>query len=138
MAYLDLEGLKHLGQRLGAVFVRKDQLANNLTTTEEGFALDARQGKALQNAVNGKVGMIDGFATLGASFWTAEGDGYTCSMFHPDVTANNAIIVSAAPASYRDYCDCGVFCSHQAARQLGFTAAVKPTMDLQVNIMILE
>ena len=60
MAYLDLEGLKHLGQRLGAVFVRKDQLANNLTTTEEGFALDARQGKALQNAVNGKVGMTTG------------------------------------------------------------------------------
>lgn len=34
------------------------KIANNLVTTEEGYALDARQGKALSDAVNNKARMI--------------------------------------------------------------------------------
>ena len=55
MAFLDLEGLKRIGQRLDTLFLRKASVANNLTTTSAGKALDARQGKALKDAINGKT-----------------------------------------------------------------------------------
>ena len=137
MAYLDLEGLKHLGQRLGAVFVRKDQLANNLTTTEEGFALDARQGKALQDAVNGKVGMTTGTANLTTSGWSASDSSYVQTVSFSGVTASSTVIVVAAPASHTAYANNMVYCSSQSSGKLTFTATVKPTVSLSVNVMIL-
>ena len=53
MAYLDETGLSHLWGKITNKFLAKSNVANNLTTTSEGYALDARQGVALMNAISG-------------------------------------------------------------------------------------
>lgn len=138
MAFLDLEGLKHLGQRLGAVFVRKDQLVNHLTAIEEGFALDARQGKALQDAINGKAAMAQGTLTLSSDSWSSSDGAYVQTVSYAGAKANNALIVAAAPSSYKTYAENMVYCNAQAEGSLTFTATVKPTSNLTVNILSLE
>jgi len=55
MAYLDQQGLARLWVGLKNRILLKTQVANNLTTTAEGYALDARQGKALNDAVGKKL-----------------------------------------------------------------------------------
>ena len=53
MAFLDETGLAHLWSKTTNKFLAKSNVANNLTTTSEGYALDARQGAALMNAISG-------------------------------------------------------------------------------------
>ena len=53
MAFLDETGLSHLWDKITNKFLAKSNVANNLTTTSEGYALDARQGVALMNAISG-------------------------------------------------------------------------------------
>ena len=52
MAFLDETGLTHLWGKITGKFLAKSNVANNLTTTAEGYALDARQGVTLMNAIN--------------------------------------------------------------------------------------
>lgn len=52
------------------------------------------------------------------------------------VTADNAIIVCAAPASLTAYGEAGVYCSAQAAEELTFTCTETPSADLIVNILM--
>ena len=52
MAFLDETGLTHLWGKITGKFLAKANVANNLTTTSEGYALDARQGVALMNAIS--------------------------------------------------------------------------------------
>lgn len=52
------------------------------------------------------------------------------------VTANNAVIVSAAPASYLSYSEFGVYCSAQGAGTLTFTCDSTPDVNLTVNVLI--
>ena len=53
MAFLDETGLTHLWGKITNKFLAKSNVANNLTTTSAGYALDARQGVALMNAISG-------------------------------------------------------------------------------------
>ena len=53
MAFLDETGLTHLWGKITNKFLAKSNVVNNLTTTSEGYALDARQGVALMNAISG-------------------------------------------------------------------------------------
>lgn len=138
MAYLDLEGLKWVAARLNTLFVRKDQLANNLTTTEEGRALDARQGKTLQDAIDGKVAMTTATATLSSGSWSASGSNYVQSVSVSGMTSSTTAIVVAAPASYKVYAENMVYCSAQGSGTLTFTAATKPASNLTANILMLK
>ena len=52
MSFLDETGLTHLWGKITNKFLAKSNVANNLTTTSEGYALDARQGVALMNAIS--------------------------------------------------------------------------------------
>lgn len=55
--YVPYTGDEHMINRCVAFvmqkFLRKDNVANNLVTTQEGYVLDARQGKALKDEING-------------------------------------------------------------------------------------
>lgn len=53
------------------------------------------------------------------------------------VTTSNTVIVSPAPASYNDYCGCGIYCSAQAADSLTFKCEDVPSAELTVNILII-
>lgn len=58
--------------------IKSKLLANNLTTTQEGYALDARQGKALSdqiNALNTNLGAIESeyFTENDSAIWITPG-----------------------------------------------------------------
>ena len=53
------------------------------------------------------------------------------------VTTSNTVIVSPAPASYNDYCGCGIYCSAQAADSLTFKCEDVPSAALTVNVLII-
>lgn len=202
--------------------VDKTSIANNLTTTEEGYVLDARQGKVLKDAVDGKLPLTGGTVTgdlelansdivlradgsdnyavlrcsadgrlvlrlvggddivnefhmapdgwylkraldvndggtgattaadarrnLGAvsmktdsaSLSTSGWSGNTQTVSVTGVTANNTVIVTAAPASYVHYNECAIRCSSQTSGKLTFTCTTTPTSALTVNVLILE
>lgn len=59
MAYLDQNGLALFWNGLKSRFLPKTSVANNLTTTGEGYALDARQGKALNEEVGKKLAIAN-------------------------------------------------------------------------------
>ncbi len=138
MAYLDLNGLKRVGTRLNALFVRQDKIANNVSTTAAGMVLDARQGKALQDAINGKVAKTTATATLSASGWSASGSNYVQSVTVSGMTSSTTAIIVAAPASYKVYAENMVYCSAQGSGTLTFTAATKPASNLTANILVLK
>lgn len=54
------------------------------------------------------------------------------------VTASNTVIVTPAPASFNDYCACGIYCLSQAANSLTFKCDDVPSTDLTVNILIID
>lgn len=54
------------------------------------------------------------------------------------VTADNTIIVSAAPSNHKEYCQSGVYCSAQDNGVLTFTCDTIPKISLFVNIVILH
>ena len=72
-------------------------------------------------------------ATLSTT-WSSNQQSVTVS----GVTTSNTVIVTPAPASYNMYCECGVYCSAQAANSLTFTCDEVPTSSLTVNIVILS
>ena len=44
---------------LDAIYLKKEDVANNLTTTTSGKALDARQGKALADLIGDAITYIN-------------------------------------------------------------------------------
>ena len=72
-------------------------------------------------------------ATLSTT-WSSKQQSVTVS----GVTTSNTVIVTPAPASYNMYCECGVYCSAQAANSLTFTCDEVPTSSLTVNIVIMS
>lgn len=54
------------------------------------------------------------------------------------VTANNLIISTPAPGNHAAYGEAGVYCSSQAKGTLTFTCVDTPSVDLTVNILILD
>ncbi len=112
-------------------------VANNLTTTEEGYVLDARQGKILNDAVAEKCAKAAATASLATASWSGSGP-YTQTASVSIVTASNAAIVTPAPASYETWAQCGVYASTQAAGSLTFTAKFKPTSALTVNVLCIN
>lgn len=72
-------------------------------------------------------------ATLSTT-WSSNQQSVTVS----GVTTSNTVIITPAPASYNMYCECGVYCSAQAANSLTFTCDEVPTSSLTVNIVIMS
>ena len=54
------------------------------------------------------------------------------------VTASNSIIVTYAPSSKDAYVESDVYCSAQGSNSLTFTCAVKPTVSVTANVMIIS
>lgn len=54
------------------------------------------------------------------------------------VTANNDVVVSAAPSMVTAYSGAGIVCTAQAAGTLTFTCETVPTSAITVNVLILN
>ena len=57
--YLDSDGLAHLWEKLKSFFVAQSKIANNATTTESGFVLDARTGKVLADQITAQINSLN-------------------------------------------------------------------------------
>lgn len=143
-------------------------IANDLTTTAANKVLDARQGKALKDAIDKltssdetslqsqitanktaiaankteiakKISKKNTSVFLQTANWTTNDAGRIVQTVTVEgVTANNTVIVSASPATYVAYNSCQVRCGSQNTNSLTFIAAKKPTIRLNVFILILE
>ena len=76
------------------------------------------------------------YTSIAATLTTANWSSNTQTVNVTGVTASNAVIVSAAPASYLSYSEFGVYCSAQGAGTLTFTCDSTPDVNLTVNVLI--
>lgn len=77
----------------------------------------------------------DGWTTIsGGSVVDSDTQTVACSI----ATADNTLIVSAAPASAQAYGLSGIICISQSAGALTFQYQFKPVDDLVVNVIALE
>lgn len=53
------------------------------------------------------------------------------------VTADNTVLVSAAPSSIDEYISCGIICTEQDEGTLTFTCKITPLNNLSINVVIL-
>ena len=76
------------------------------------------------------------YTSIAVTLTTANWSSNTQTVNVAGVTASNAVIVSAAPASYLSYSEFGVYCSAQGAGTLTFTCDSAPDVNLTVNVLI--
>ena len=76
------------------------------------------------------------YTSIAVTLTTANWSSNTQTVNVAGVTASNAVIVSAAPASYLSYSEFGVYCSAQGAGTLTFTCDSTPDVNLTVNVLI--
>lgn len=75
--------------------------------------------------------------TLPNSGWS--GTSYTVTDLTGIVYSDTTVVVSPAPSSMIDYCDCSIYCSGQGNGTLTFTYTNHaPTSALTVNVLILD
>lgn len=123
------------GKKLQDEKVAIANVANDLTTTAAGKVLDARQGKVLSDRIaNSKMAAT---RTLTIAGWSSTAP-YTQTIDSAGVTADGIVIVTPAPQSYEKYSENIVYCSAQTAGKLTFTAVYKPTVQLKVNVLLLN
>ena len=75
-------------------------------------------------------------ATLLASNWDDSGEAQAVSA--NGVTSSNVVIVTPDPSNYNEYCESGVRCLGQMKDLLLFLCSETPSIDLKVNILILN
>lgn len=54
------------------------------------------------------------------------------------VTENNSIFPAPAPENFMAYCEAGIYCSAQSDGTLTFTCTDTPSVDLVINVMVLD
>lgn len=124
---------------------------NGLDKTASGFALDARQGKALNDSiatkasqsalnslaetVDGKVSAKTATVSIAAADWAGT---TTVQKSVSGVTASNTVIVFPAGSSYVAYGDAVIRCTAQTSGKLTFKCTNIPTSSITVNVLILN
>lgn len=104
----------------------------NSTTWQEWREVYTSNNKPTPAEI-GAVTMKTAAVSLPVSGWSSNAQTVNVT----GVTANSTIIVTAAPASYEHYNECGVRCSAQADGNLTFTCTDVPTSAVTANVLIL-
>lgn len=136
-------------RHLGALVVENGNIADGTidasgklmdgSVTARLFANDAVQENAIKNgAVTSAKLAADakskGVAvTLAAASWSNK----TQTVSVTGVTANNNVLVAAAPASREAWNDAEIYCSAQASGSLTFTCGSVPAENITANVVIL-
>lgn len=97
-----------------------------------GALLDTKADKTSLDSKQEKHNSIS--VSLTAANWSSNQQTVTVT----GVTASNTVVVTPAPASHAIYCESGVYCSAQANGKLTFTCTETPTVNLTVNVLILN
>ena len=85
-------------------------------------------------AAQNKIELIELTLTLNANQWVSGSQTVTAT----GVTSSNSVVVSAAPGSVSGYVSNGVKCTAQGTNTLTFECVNVPTVNLQVNVLVLE
>lgn len=114
--------------------------AAGLTTTSwlaawNQYELRAIAPSAVLSTINGQAKHTTVTVTLAAASWSASN---TISVAANGVTASNTVIVSPTPASFAAYSEANIRCTAQGTNSLTFTADNKPTVEITVNVVILN
>lgn len=72
--------------------------------------------------------------TLASANWSNKSITVTAT----GVTVSNTVIVSPAPANINDYATNSVYCSAQGSGTLTFSCNTEPTVDIDVNVLIMS
>lgn len=97
---------------------------------------DAANKKYVDDAVAGGGGGGSQSVTTVTLTVAGWGSNNTQTVNVTGVTATNAVIVTYAPASKSAYTSADIYCSAQGAGTLTFTCTTKPTVAVNVNVMI--
>lgn len=108
------------------------RVANNLTTTEEGYTLDARQGTLLHTLLGNKV--LWTTVTLEADGWTDLEQKKEIAALKPD----HIVIAVGAVENHDAYNGFGIKPVRQAEGELTFAATIKPDVTLTALLVMLE
>ena len=87
---------------------------------------------AKSSDLNDKI--INTSTTLTTGGWSGNSQTVTVT----GITTDNTVIVAPAPISQADYTSSNILCSTQASDSLTFTCTDTPTVDITVNIVILN
>lgn len=96
--------------------------------------LDGDVAGNLLNLINTKVSLNAVSVTLPAAGWVENNQTVSVA----GVTAANQVVVTPSPSSHDQYGECAVRCTGQSAGALSFACITVPTIDLKVNVMILD
>lgn len=72
--------------------------------------------------------------TLASASWSSK----SITVSATGVTASNTVIVSPAPSNINDYALNSVYCSAQGSGTLTFSCNTEPTVDIDVNVLIMS
>ena len=86
----------------------------------------------VDNTLNAMV--QDSAVTLLAASWADNAQEVNVAA----VTSESTVIVSPAPASHSVYAENGIYCSAQAAGTLTFTCESAPSVDVMVNVTVIN
>ena len=149
----DVEGVyEELAELSDEVDGKLDEASvyNGVDQEASGFALDARQGKALSDAlaekadadeldalaaeVSGKVGISQVSVSLPVNGWV----GGVQTVIAAGVTEDCALVAAPTPGSIGEYYGKGVYCSAQGDGTVSFGYVTQPTAAVGVNLLILK
>ena len=71
--------------------------------------------------------------TLASANWSSK----EITVSATGVTASNTVIVSPSPANINDYATNSVYCSAQGSGTLTFSCNTEPSVDIDVNVLIM-
>ena len=101
---------------------------------EAAFDIAAMRDQELAEKIRSFTASTDSVVTLLANEWDNKLQTVTVS----GVTANNTVILSAAPDSIDDCLNFGVVCKAQGDSSLTFKCDIVPARDIIINIAILK
>lgn len=112
--------------------MRADAVVDSLESDDPTKPLSAAKGRALSEAIATKPDMRTAAVTLSAGGWSQNNQTVPVD----GMTAQAAVIVTAAPDTYEQYNDCVVRCTAQGEGTLTFAASTTPSADVQANVLI--
>ena len=88
------DALKSIGN-----YITTSELANNLTTTSSGKALDARQGVTIKTELDGKVPISGGLSAIGINGILSGNSGVLSSDTYMTITGGRVFFIGATSAN---------------------------------------
>lgn len=156
--FLDENGLKYLLEKMKSSgsgiesidYVSHEVVGDETLTTlcvrysdgcTDEFTVHAQngeQGKTGERGPQGEKGEQGGATAVSVSIGLGDWEEFQATVSVSGVTEENTVLVVAAPSSYYEYTQAGVYCCEQQNGALVFMCKNEPGTDLTVNVLIYD